>query len=104
VNLPVWIDGQPAHDGTPPAYTRDVAQLVADVSAFMTLQPGDLLLLGPAANAPVAHAGQQISIDAGALGRLNFSLVDEADAPPPGAMQPPGLQRLGAPSSAGGAA
>jgi 5-oxopent-3-ene-1,2,5-tricarboxylate decarboxylase/2-hydroxyhepta-2,4-diene-1,7-dioate isomerase len=37
---------------------RDVATLIADVSAFMTLNPGDLLMLGVAHGAPRVRAGQ----------------------------------------------
>lgn len=43
---------------------RDAATLLADVSAFMTLREGDLLLLGCDAGRPLAGPGDQITISA----------------------------------------
>ena len=42
---------------------RPVARLIADVTEFMTLAPGDVLLLGVAAGAPRARAGQRVAIE-----------------------------------------
>ena len=59
---------------------RPAAQLLADVSEFMTLRPGDVLLLGCGANRPLARAGQRIDISAPglpALGTLSNTLVAE---------------------------
>jgi len=56
------------------------AQLIADVSEFMTLRHGDVLLLGLGANRPLARAGQRIEISASglpALGTLANTLVEE---------------------------
>ena len=41
---------------------RDAATLLADVSGFMTLQPGDWLLLGCAAGRPLAGPGDRVEI------------------------------------------
>lgn len=49
---------------------RPVAALVQDVSEFMTLQPGDLLLLGVRHLAPLAGAGQHYRITSPGLGEL----------------------------------
>jgi 5-oxopent-3-ene-1,2,5-tricarboxylate decarboxylase / 2-hydroxyhepta-2,4-diene-1,7-dioate isomerase len=76
----VWMDGALAHEGSTAGRTRGVARLVADVSAFMTLQPGDVLLLGAAPSMPVAHAGQQVVVDIASVGRLGFGLVPESGA------------------------
>lgn len=60
---------------------RPAAQLLADVSEFMTLHPGDVLLLGCGANRPLARAGQRIDISAPGLpllGTLSNTLVAEA--------------------------
>jgi len=56
---------------------RGVAQLLADVTAFMTLQPGDLLLLGESHAAPLARAGDAVTVAVEGLGALSFALVDE---------------------------
>jgi 5-oxopent-3-ene-1,2,5-tricarboxylate decarboxylase/2-hydroxyhepta-2,4-diene-1,7-dioate isomerase len=76
---------------------RSAAQLIADVSEFMTLRRGDILLLGLGANRPLARAGQHIEIRApgiSALGTLTNTLIQEtalSDAgPPQGAKAPSG--------------
>ncbi|RZS57988.1 fumarylacetoacetate hydrolase family protein [Sphaerotilus mobilis] len=60
---------------------RGVAQLIADVSEFMTLQAGDLLLLGEPHGAPVAHAGDDVAVSIEGLGRLSFGLVNDLGSP-----------------------
>ena len=61
---------------------RDAASLLADVSAFMTLQPGDVLLLGtdclPDGTRPHAKAGDHVEISAPGLTALVHTLAREA--------------------------
>jgi 5-oxopent-3-ene-1,2,5-tricarboxylate decarboxylase/2-hydroxyhepta-2,4-diene-1,7-dioate isomerase len=57
---------------------RPAAQLLADVSAFMTLGPGDVLLLGCDAGRPRARAFDRIEISAPGLGTLSHILAPEA--------------------------
>lgn len=64
---------------------RSAAQLLTDVSAFMTLHDGDVLMLGcdclPNGKRPVAKVGDVITISAPshpALGTLSNTLVAEA--------------------------
>jgi 5-oxopent-3-ene-1,2,5-tricarboxylate decarboxylase / 2-hydroxyhepta-2,4-diene-1,7-dioate isomerase len=73
----VLVDGVLAHESSTAARTRGVARLIADVSEFMTLRPGDLLLLGAAHGAPLARAGQSVAIEIEGLGRLTHRLVAE---------------------------
>ena len=56
------------------------SQLIADVTEFMTLSPGDVLLLGAETPAPQAQAGDQITLGLEGLGALSFSLAPEAAA------------------------
>ena len=75
---------------------RDAATLLADVNAFMTLQPGDVLMLGSDCLAdgtrPRARAGDRIEISAPGFEPLVNTLVRElsADGPPLGAKAPSG--------------
>jgi len=61
---------------------RDAATLLADVNAFMTLQPGDLLMLGsdclPDGTRPRARVGDRIEISAPGFEALVNTLVQEA--------------------------
>lgn len=75
--LRLLLDGQPAWQGRTGGRLRSVARLVADVSDFMTLQPGDVLLLGIDADAPTARIGQALTVDIDGIGRLHNTLVAE---------------------------
>ena len=66
----VWVDGRLVHTTSTADMIRPVARLIADVSDFMTLAPGDVLMLGVAAGAPRARAGQHVAIAIAGLGRL----------------------------------
>jgi len=54
---------------------RPVAKLIADVSEFMTLSAGDVLLTGTAANLPVARAGDRVRVEIDRVGGLENLLV-----------------------------
>lgn len=54
---------------------RPAGQLLADVSEFMTLGPGDMLMLGCDAARPRARVGDRIDISMPALGTLSNILV-----------------------------
>jgi 5-oxopent-3-ene-1,2,5-tricarboxylate decarboxylase / 2-hydroxyhepta-2,4-diene-1,7-dioate isomerase len=57
---------------------RPADKLLADVSEFMTLGEGDMLMLGCDAGRPRARAGDRIEIFMPALGTLTNTLVAEA--------------------------
>ena len=78
LGVAVHIDGSLAWQGSTAGRVRSVAQLIADVSEFMTLLPGDVLLLGVAAGAPLAQAGQRVDITVAGLGVLSNRLMAEA--------------------------
>jgi len=73
----VWIDGVLAQATDTAERVRGVAQLIADVSDFMTLNPGDLLLLGVAQGAPRALPGQTVTVEIDGVGRLTNRLVHD---------------------------
>ena len=58
----VQIDGREAQRYSTAGMQRGVARLIAEVSAFMTLTAGDLLMLGAGPAAPLARAGQTVRI------------------------------------------
>jgi 5-oxopent-3-ene-1,2,5-tricarboxylate decarboxylase/2-hydroxyhepta-2,4-diene-1,7-dioate isomerase len=57
---------------------RNPKQLLADVSDFMTLGAGDVLMLGCDLGRPLAQAGDRIEISAPGFGTLTNTLVAEA--------------------------
>jgi 5-oxopent-3-ene-1,2,5-tricarboxylate decarboxylase/2-hydroxyhepta-2,4-diene-1,7-dioate isomerase len=52
--------------------------LLADVTEFMTLAPGDVLAVGAAAPAPRVRAGQTVAIEIDGLGTLTNRFLPEA--------------------------
>ena len=76
----IEIDSHLAQATDTAGRVRGVAQLIADVSDFMTLQPGDLLLLGASAAAPLARAGQAVTISIAGLGTQRIRLGAEQPA------------------------
>lgn len=60
------------------ALVRGPAQLLADVSDFMTLGAGDVLMLGCGADRPRARAGDRIEISAPGMGVLANTLAQAA--------------------------
>ena len=57
---------------------RPAARLLADVTEFMTLAPGDVLALGAAAPALRARAGQTVRIEIDGLGSLSNPFMGDA--------------------------
>ncbi len=74
----VLIDGVLVHSTTTGERIRSAVQLLADVTEFMTLAPGDVLMLGVSHGAPLAAAGQTVTVEIDGLGRLRTPLVAEA--------------------------
>jgi 5-oxopent-3-ene-1,2,5-tricarboxylate decarboxylase/2-hydroxyhepta-2,4-diene-1,7-dioate isomerase len=66
----VFVDGELKQQTTTGQRLRNVARLLADVTEFMTLLPGDVLMLGASAGAPRIRAGQQSRIVIDGIGDL----------------------------------
>ena len=75
LDISVAIDGETVQRSSTAGLVRPVARLIADVTEFMTLFPGDVLTVGVAANAPRARAGQTVTITIPGVGRLENMLV-----------------------------
>jgi 5-oxopent-3-ene-1,2,5-tricarboxylate decarboxylase/2-hydroxyhepta-2,4-diene-1,7-dioate isomerase len=56
---------------------RPARRLLADVTEFMTLAPGDILTVGSAAPAPRVHPGQRVTIEIDHIGVLENSIAAE---------------------------
>ena len=76
----VLVDGRPAHAARTGGTFRGVARLVSDVSEFMTLAPGDLLLAGVAPGSPRVGAGASLAIEIDGLGRLETRVAPAVEA------------------------
>lgn len=77
-SLEVRINGELKQSVDFSKLVRPAAQLRADVNDFMTLQPGDVLMLGCELGRPRAKAGDRVDIAAPGFGTLSNLLVAEA--------------------------
>lgn len=77
LSVRMYLDGAPAQVTSTRSRVRGAARLLADVTEFMTLQPGDVLMLGVSHGAPLARAGQRVAIEIDGLGRLENPVVGE---------------------------
>ena len=78
LSITVAIDGVVVQQSDTGGRIRSVAQLLTDVTEFMTLHPGDILSMGVSAHAPRARVGQRVTINIAGIGRLEHVLVAEA--------------------------
>lgn len=74
----VFVDGRLAQETTTGERVRAARRLIADVSDFMTLAPGDVLLTGISSGAPHVRAGQRVAVEIEGIGRLE-TVVASAD-------------------------
>jgi 5-oxopent-3-ene-1,2,5-tricarboxylate decarboxylase/2-hydroxyhepta-2,4-diene-1,7-dioate isomerase len=56
---------------------RPIPRLIADVSEFMTLRTGDVLLLGEPDNAPLAGPGDRVRVEIAGVGGIENTLEAE---------------------------
>ena len=75
--IKVYVDGALAQSSSTAGMVRNAARLLADVTEFMTLAPGDILLLGVPAGAPHAKPAQSVTVEIEGIGRLENVLIKE---------------------------
>lgn len=78
LELGIEIDGKPVDGWSLSTLLRDPARLLADVTGFMTLYAGDVLLVGVRYDAPRARIGSQVRVWAPGLGSLAFTIEGDA--------------------------
>jgi 5-oxopent-3-ene-1,2,5-tricarboxylate decarboxylase/2-hydroxyhepta-2,4-diene-1,7-dioate isomerase len=74
LELGIDIDGRPADGWALSSLLRDPARLLADVTEFMTLRAGDVLLVGVRYDAPRARIGSRVRVWSHGLGTLDFTI------------------------------
>ena len=72
------INGVEAHRWSLDDVVRPLETLAAEISSYMTLQAGDLLLLGLAGDAPLAKPGQTVTVHSAGLPDLCTTFVKES--------------------------
>ncbi|OLL28968.1 2-hydroxyhepta-2,4-diene-1,7-dioate isomerase [Burkholderia sp. SRS-W-2-2016] len=82
LDIHVSLNGAESFSGSTASSVRNVAQLLADVTDFMTLNAGDVLTLGVRHGSPVAHIGDSANLSIGNLPPLSMSFVGASQTNP----------------------
>jgi 5-oxopent-3-ene-1,2,5-tricarboxylate decarboxylase/2-hydroxyhepta-2,4-diene-1,7-dioate isomerase len=80
LGIRVSVDGRTVQEGSTGDRVRTVAQLIADVSDFMTLGPGDILMTGALAGTPLVRAGARFTVAIDGLDPLQAPVADAREA------------------------
>jgi 5-oxopent-3-ene-1,2,5-tricarboxylate decarboxylase / 2-hydroxyhepta-2,4-diene-1,7-dioate isomerase len=83
------VNGELAQDDVSANLIFSFAELVADLSGFMTLEPGDVILTGTPAGATVVAPGDEVVVELEGVGEVR-SRIAEAPARDPAAAAGPG--------------
>jgi 5-oxopent-3-ene-1,2,5-tricarboxylate decarboxylase/2-hydroxyhepta-2,4-diene-1,7-dioate isomerase len=73
----VYINDELRQENSTTNLIRSVGRLLADVTEFMTLSPGDVLLVGVPEEAPQANVGDKVRIEIAGIGSLENIIVEE---------------------------
>jgi 5-oxopent-3-ene-1,2,5-tricarboxylate decarboxylase / 2-hydroxyhepta-2,4-diene-1,7-dioate isomerase len=79
LTIRAFLDGALVHTASTADMIRPAARLLADVTEFMTLGPGDVLALGAAAPAPRVHSGETLRIEIDGVGSLSIPFMDDEE-------------------------
>ncbi|MDR0216482.1 MAG: fumarylacetoacetate hydrolase family protein [Comamonas sp.] len=78
LRLRSWVNGELKQDGNTRDMVHDIPSLIAHLSSFMTLNPGDLILTGTPDGVADSKPGDEIVTEIEGVGRLvNFMGGDE---------------------------
>jgi 5-oxopent-3-ene-1,2,5-tricarboxylate decarboxylase/2-hydroxyhepta-2,4-diene-1,7-dioate isomerase len=75
-----WGNGELKQDGSTRDMVHDIPSLIAHLSGFMTLTPGDLILTGTPDGVADSRVGDEIVTEIEGLGRLVNTIVGDAPA------------------------
>lgn len=81
LRLRSWVNGEPRQDSSTADMVFDIAHIVWELSQYMTLEPGDLVLTGTpqgvalSGNFPYLAAGDVVEIEVAGLGRQRQQFV-----------------------------
>ena len=79
LGIRVFINGELRQESNTANLIRSVARSIADITEFMTLDEGDLLLMGVPERAPLAKVGDTVRLEIDEIGYLENTLVSESD-------------------------
>ena len=78
VEVRVKINGKDAGGFSTGELVRAIPRLIADVTDFLTLSPGDVLLVGLGLGSPRAKAGDEVAAGLSGVGKVSCTITPEA--------------------------
>lgn len=77
LEIRAYVNGELKASNTTRNLVRPVAKLLADVTDFMTLEAGDVVLVGVPENVPRARAGDWVAVEIDGVGQVENALRAE---------------------------
>ncbi|MNR19806.1 Homoprotocatechuate catabolism bifunctional isomerase/decarboxylase [compost metagenome] len=81
LTLKLYVNGVVAQENTTANLVRSIPQLIAELSEFMTLHSGDVLITGTPEGRVDVHPGDHVEVEITGLGRLANTIVAELEEP-----------------------
>ena len=78
LDLRTFVNGKQTQSGNTRDLVHDIPSLIAYLSAFMTLNPGDVILTGTPEGVVNVNAGDEVVTEIEGIGRLTNFIVDDA--------------------------
>ncbi len=80
LSLKLFVNGELRQESSTADWVRDIPLLIAEISEFMTLYPGDVLITGTPQGRVDVQPGDQVEVDITGIGRLSNTIAAEASA------------------------
>ena len=78
LTLKLYVNGDVVQENTTANFVRRIPQLIAELSEFMTLHAGDVLITGTPEGRVDVKPGDRVEVEITGLGRLANTIVAEA--------------------------
>ncbi|MGY4642043.1 fumarylacetoacetate hydrolase family protein [Pseudomonas sp. TE24901] len=80
LSLKLWVNGELRQENSTANWVRDIPQLIAEISEFMTLHPGDVLITGTPEGRVDVVPGDRVDVEISGVGRLTNQIQAETPA------------------------
>ena len=70
----LWVDGELRQDSTIDRFVFPIPELIAEISRYLTLEPGDVILTGTPEGVGQLEDGNKITVEVDGIGRLTHTV------------------------------
>lgn len=78
LTLRTYVNGALRHEASTRDLVRPIPRLISEISEFMTLAPGDILMAGVPHGRPEARAGDCVRVEVEGLGHVENPVIEES--------------------------